>query len=71
MTAPLARPPVSETLERATRRIPKPGRLVKLWPRVRPYRGMLAGATVAPQIIQKRASSGMTASQVGQFMGCS
>ena len=47
MTAPLARPPVSETLERATRRIPKPGRLVKLWPRVRPYRGMLAGATVA------------------------
>jgi len=38
---------VSETLERATRRIPKPGRLVKLWPRVRPYRGMLAGATVA------------------------
>src|SRR6476660_8275049 len=47
MTAPLARPPVSETLERATRRIPKPGRLVKLWPRVRPYRRMLAVATVA------------------------
>ena len=29
------------------RRLPKPGRLVRLWPRVRPYRGMLAGATVA------------------------
>src|SRR3989442_8965138 len=29
------------------RRIPKPGRLVRLWPRVRPYRGMLAAATVA------------------------
>src|SRR6476620_809079 len=47
MTAPLARPPVSETLERATRRIPRPGRLVRLWPRVRPYRRMLAVATVA------------------------
>src|SRR5712691_6700224 len=30
-----------------TRRIPSPGRLVRLWPRVRPYRGMLALATVA------------------------
>jgi ATP-binding cassette, subfamily B, bacterial MsbA len=29
------------------RRIPRPGRLVRLWPRIRPYRGMLAGATVA------------------------
>ncbi|MEP7105648.1 MAG: ABC transporter transmembrane domain-containing protein [Chloroflexota bacterium] len=29
------------------RRIPKPGRLVRLWPRVRPYRGLLIGATVA------------------------
>ena len=28
-------------------RIPKPGRLVRLWPRVRPYRRMLAGATAA------------------------
>src|SRR6266508_2013298 len=28
-------------------RIPKPGRLVRLWPRVRPYRVMLIGATVA------------------------
>ncbi|MBA3496483.1 MAG: ATP-binding cassette domain-containing protein [Gemmatimonadales bacterium] len=29
------------------RRIPKPGRLLRLWPRVRPYRGILLGATVA------------------------
>jgi ATP-binding cassette, subfamily B, bacterial MsbA len=29
------------------RGIPPPGRLVRLWPRVRPYRGMLALATVA------------------------
>ncbi len=29
------------------RRLPKPGRLVRLWPRVRPYRGILLGATVA------------------------
>jgi subfamily B ATP-binding cassette protein MsbA len=29
------------------RRIPPPGRLLRLWPRVRPYRGMLALATVA------------------------
>jgi len=43
----LAGPPSDSTLERASRRLPKPGRLVKLWPRVRPYRGMLAGATVA------------------------
>ena len=28
-------------------RVPKPGRLVRLWPRVRPYRGLLLGATVA------------------------
>ena len=28
-------------------RLPKPGRLVRLWPRVRPYRGMLLLATVA------------------------
>ena len=27
--------------------VPKPGRLVRLWPRVRPYRGLLLGATVA------------------------
>ena len=38
---------MSERLERASRRLPKPGRLTKLWPRVRPFRGMLAGATVA------------------------
>ncbi|MBA2323381.1 MAG: ATP-binding cassette domain-containing protein [Pseudonocardiales bacterium] len=30
-----------------SRRIPKPGRLVRLWPRVRPYRGILIGATLA------------------------
>jgi subfamily B ATP-binding cassette protein MsbA len=47
MTASLAGPPSDATLERASRRLPKPGRLVKLWPRVRPYRGILAGATVA------------------------
>jgi subfamily B ATP-binding cassette protein MsbA len=47
MTASLAGPPSDTTLERASRRLPKPGRLVKLWPRVRPYRGILAGATVA------------------------
>src|SRR5882724_8097619 len=41
MTNPL------ERASGATRRIPKPGRLVRLWPRVRPYRGMLAAATVA------------------------
>jgi ATP-binding cassette, subfamily B, bacterial MsbA len=29
------------------RRLPKPGRLMRLWPRVRPYRGILLGATVA------------------------
>jgi subfamily B ATP-binding cassette protein MsbA len=29
------------------RRLPKPGRLVRLWPRVRPYRGILLAATVA------------------------
>jgi len=29
------------------RRLPKPGRLVRLWPRVRPYRGILLGASVA------------------------
>jgi len=29
------------------RRLPKPGRLVRLWPRVRPYRGILIGAGVA------------------------
>jgi subfamily B ATP-binding cassette protein MsbA len=28
-------------------RVPRPGRLVRLWPRVRPYRGLLLGATVA------------------------
>jgi ATP-binding cassette, subfamily B, bacterial MsbA len=35
------------TASTPSRRIPKPGRLVRLWPRVRPYRGMLAAATVA------------------------
>jgi ATP-binding cassette, subfamily B, bacterial MsbA len=33
--------------EAATRRVPPPGRLVRLWPRVRPYRWQLAVATVA------------------------
>jgi len=46
MTASLANS-ADNTIERASRRLPKPGRLVKLWPRVRPYRGMLASATVA------------------------
>jgi ATP-binding cassette, subfamily B, bacterial MsbA len=31
----------------ARRRIPPPGRLVRLWPRVRPYRGILLLATLA------------------------
>jgi ATP-binding cassette, subfamily B, bacterial MsbA len=30
-----------------TRRIPPPGRLVRLWPRVKPYRGLLVAATLA------------------------
>jgi len=34
-------------VSRVKRGIPSPGRLVRLWPRVRPYRGMLAIATVA------------------------
>jgi subfamily B ATP-binding cassette protein MsbA len=33
--------------EAATRRLPPPGRLLRLWPRVRPYRWQLAGATLA------------------------
>jgi subfamily B ATP-binding cassette protein MsbA len=33
--------------ESARRRIPSPGRLVRLWPRVRPYRGILLLATFA------------------------
>ncbi len=40
--------PVTEALaEPARRRIPPPGRLVRLWPRVRPYRGILLLATLA------------------------
>jgi subfamily B ATP-binding cassette protein MsbA len=38
---------VSDPADRPRRRIPKPGRLVRLWPRVRPYRGLLLGASVA------------------------
>jgi ATP-binding cassette, subfamily B, bacterial MsbA len=38
---------IPDTTELRPRRIPKPGRLVRLWPRVRPYRGILLGATVA------------------------
>jgi subfamily B ATP-binding cassette protein MsbA len=38
---------VSDPADRPKRRIPKPGRLVRLWPRVRPYRGLLLGASVA------------------------
>jgi hypothetical protein len=34
-------------VELRPRRIPKPGRLVRLWPRVRPYRRILLGATLA------------------------
>jgi ATP-binding cassette, subfamily B, bacterial MsbA len=38
----------SEALtDTARRRIPPPGRLVRLWPRVRPYRGILLLATIA------------------------
>ena len=37
----------STIAESATRRLPPPGRLVRLWPRVKPYRGMLALATLA------------------------
>ena len=33
--------------EAATRRLPPPGRLVRLWPRVRPYRWHLALASLA------------------------
>ena len=36
-----------DTLERSSRRLPKPGRLMRLWPRVRPYRGLLLLATLA------------------------
>ncbi len=38
---------IADPLEQRPRRIPKPGRLVRLWPRVRPYRRILLGATVA------------------------
>jgi len=38
---------IPEPTEPRRRRIPKPGRLVRLWPRVRPYRRILLGATVA------------------------
>jgi subfamily B ATP-binding cassette protein MsbA len=37
----------STIAETATRRLPPPGRLVRLWPRVKPYRGKLALATLA------------------------
>ena len=33
--------------EAATRRLPPPGRLVRLWPRVRPYRWQLVLASLA------------------------
>jgi subfamily B ATP-binding cassette protein MsbA len=38
---------MTDPAERPTRRIPKPGRLLRLWPRVRPYRKILLGATIA------------------------
>jgi subfamily B ATP-binding cassette protein MsbA len=38
---------IPDAAELRPRRIPKPGRLVRLWPRVRPYRRLLLGATVA------------------------
>ena len=38
---------IPDPTELRPRRIPKPGRLVRLWPRVRPYRRILLGATVA------------------------
>ena len=38
---------IPDAAELRPRRIPKPGRLVRLWPRVRPYRRILLGATVA------------------------
>jgi subfamily B ATP-binding cassette protein MsbA len=37
----------STIAETASRRLPPPGRLVRLWPRVKPYRGKLALATLA------------------------
>ena len=37
----------TETNPETKRRLPPPGRLLRLWDRVRPYRGMLALATVA------------------------
>ena len=45
----------STIAETATRRLPPPGRLLRLWPRVKPYRGLLALATLA------RVASGMLA----------
>src|SRR4029079_11548952 len=38
---------IPDPAEVRPRRIPKPGPLVRLWPRVRPYRRILRGATVA------------------------
>jgi subfamily B ATP-binding cassette protein MsbA len=38
---------IPDPAEVRPRRIPKPGPLVRLWPRVRPYRRILLGATVA------------------------
>ncbi|MEO6057911.1 MAG: ABC transporter transmembrane domain-containing protein [Gemmatimonadales bacterium] len=40
-------PPSAPDPAKRSRRIPTPGYLVRLWPLVRPYRGLLAGATVA------------------------
>ena len=39
--------PEPDDRARKSRRLPKPGRLTRLWPRVRPYSGMLLGATIA------------------------
>src|SRR5512138_3914314 len=39
--------PIRSEPAQGRRRLPKPGRLVRLWPRVRPYRWMLATAAVA------------------------
>ncbi len=42
-----ARAQTEALAETARRRIPPPGRLVRLWPRVRPYRGILLLASLA------------------------
>jgi subfamily B ATP-binding cassette protein MsbA len=47
ITTPAPIIPDPDAPPRSRRRLPRPGRLTRLWPRVRPYRAILAGATVA------------------------